>query len=107
MVSKIKIKVKTYEVNLNLPSIPISLLNFGVKVAAKIMIVKYKHNLKIKDKEIDVDDIVSEFEEEGVLDLLDKVSIFLKEAKPYLKKIEPFTLVEVQTQNEYVLVEVL
>lgn len=91
MVSKIKVKVKTEDKKINLPAIPISWLPFILKIAARA-----KVNASSKDgKEVDVDVDV----------MLRQVSALIKQAKPLLKHMEPFTMVEVQTDDAFVLIE--
>lgn len=108
MVSKIKVKVKAENANINLPSIPMSWLPFFLKMAIRVQ-TKNKHNDETNDEmETEVAGKQSSVRITtgvDVSDVMEQLEQFLKEAKPLFKTLDPFTLVEVQSEDAYVLIE--
>lgn len=137
MVSRIKIRIHADGKNINLPAIPFSFVSWGSKVALKFLKsswakehadenrIEYENDIDAFTTELstavieDTDDdanVVFGFDVDGekteasdmdAEQILEMVVTFIKLAKPILKDMDPFVLVEVQTRDEYVKVEVL
>ena len=90
MVRKVKIIVHSEDKKINLPSIPIPLLNAVMKTA--IWANKFTKNL-------------DDSQQQAVKQGLEFTSAFLKQVKPLWKELNPFTLVEVETEGAFVLIE--
>lgn len=90
MIKKVKVRVTTGRKNINLPAIPISLLSFLVQTG--IRWGKFTNDFDAEDKELI---------EQG----LAIASDILKHAKPILHELEPFTLVEIESEDANVLIE--
>lgn len=88
MATKVKVRIDTEEHRINLPALPLSMVSMIAKIALRFSVVEKADNTEV-----------------DVRQLLMFATEFINQAKRELKNMEPFVLVEVQDEDNYILVE--
>lgn len=116
MIRKIKVKVITDDKKINLPGIPISLLGFFINTALLLpwsekedeTESRLTRSMQGSENGSQKKTFNMKWRSENSMSARSALHLandFLKQAKPLLKQTEPFTLIEVQSDDAYVLIE--